>query len=502
MIPLLTADEMRSLEQRFVAAGGDLTDLMRRAGREVAARIAPGKSVLVLAGPGNNGGDAVEVARVLRERGEEVAFYSFGRPEAPELPGVRSEDDPDFVRLRTELGGADVVVDGLLGTGGRPPEGRLETIIELVNAARDVERAAIDVPSGVDTDTGAVKTVAVHASRTVTFGLPKRGLWSYPGRAVAGQIDVADIGLDVHEPRAGCSLIEPEDIALRLPRRREDWNKGRSGTVIAIGGSSQFPGAPALMAVAAYRAGAGLVQVFVPGAIQSVVAEQAPEPVFSSPNGSDLWLGPAHLEAVAHDSQRAGAFAMGPGLGRHPDTKQFVLSALRLFRELQLPGVLDADGLNLVAEVPHWWDAAPENLVVTPHPGEMARLLQCSVDEVQSDRFSAASRAASEWGIVVVLKGSSTLIAHRRQGLLLNATGGPNLGTAGTGDVLTGVISSLMAQGMEPHDAAMAGVWLHGKAGDSLRAELGDAGTMASDLWHRLPIERMEVEKLAAVERG
>lgn len=500
MIPLVTSEEMRKAESAYAQMGGDLTALMRRAGREIASRIAGGSGTLILAGPGNNGGDGIEAARILAERGDSVFVYSYRRDDAPEgVPAARFEDDQELSLLKRELRNATVVVDGLLGTGRRRPiEGPLAEIITTVNEATGVLRVAIDIPTGVDADTGAVDGAAFRAGITVTLGFGKQGLWGSPGADYVGAVEVVDIGLPRTIPvDCSCGLSTTDDIGTLLPKRSLDWNKGKSGTVLAVCGSYQFCGAPVLVSTAAYRAGAGLVRLAVPDAIHGLVAAHEVESVFASV-ASDRWFSPSSLTETETWLERAHAFALGPGLGGHPETVSFVRGLLNRLRSAGLPGVLDADGLNAVADWEGWWKEVPAKLVITPHPGEMARLLGSSVSDVQADRFEITRKAAQKWQVVVVLKGSNSIIAEPSGRLTVNPTGGPNLGTGGTGDVLTGVIASFMAQGMGPYEAATAGVWIHGAAGDLLRDEFGDAGTLASDLWDVLPPARKALQEAAA----
>jgi len=492
--PLVTTAEMRAIEQSFVEAGGDLDSLMRQAGMEVASRVPAGKPVLILAGPGNNGGDALIAATILRERGEPVRVYTYKRAPSDDSSVVRTEDDGDLAALSAELERCDVVVDGLLGTGRRRPVAdRLAAIIDRANDA-SAFRVAVDLPTGVDADTGDVETVALRAGLTVTLGFGKRGLWGSPGADFAGSIEIADIGLPpgIAGPPS-CELLDAGDIRPLLPTRAREWNKGKSGRVLVVSGCADFSGAPTLVATASYRAGAGLVDLAVPASIRTIVATHAVETIFTA-TGADDFFSPDSVAAVAEAATKANAVALGPGLGGDGETFDFVRRLLPHLKEANVPVVLDADGLNAVAGSPNWWEHVPAQTVVTPHPGEMGRLLGLSTGQVQADRFSAAAGAAEAWKVVVVLKGSDTVIAAPGQALRVCPLGGPNLGTGGTGDVLAGIIASYLAQASEnrsgsasPFDAATAGVWVHAEAGDLARSELGQAGTMASDLWALIP---------------
>ncbi|HZT95294.1 MAG TPA: NAD(P)H-hydrate dehydratase [Chloroflexota bacterium] len=496
-LPLVTAEEMRAIETRYREAGGSLDELMRRAGEAVSRIIAPDARVLILAGPGNNGGDALVAAERLRTRGQRVAVYAYNRRDQSGTD-LTADGDSEQAELRRLARGSTVIVDGLLGTGRRRPvEGTLQAIIETVNQVESASRLAIDIPTGVDADTGQVESVAFRAALTLTLGFAKRGLWSYPGREYAGSVRVIDIGLPAEEQQpCETRLVTEGDVARLLPRRAFDSNKGRNGTVAVVAGSRDFTGAPVMVAMAAYRIGAGLVDMALAQTVQEIAATHVLEPIFTRLPQSPEWVDVADLEAVNRSLERALAFAVGPGLGKHPQTVAFVREFLRSHAGSGLKGVLDADGLNAVADESNWWRHVPKGLVVTPHPGEMARLLHSSVDAVQRDRFASARDAAREWGIVVVLKGAYTIVADPTGELWVNPTGSPNLATGGTGDVLTGVIAGLMAQGLEPRPAAVAGVWLHGAAGTALTGTMGEAGTVASDLLAELPRQRARLQSV------
>lgn len=496
MISLVTAEQMRAVEREFEARGGDLNWLMLQAGLQVAARISGGKRVLVLAGPGNNGGDALVAASTLRQRGDDVFVYTYKRESTEGLPGTRSEEDTALTTLRYHLERCSLVVDGLLGTGRRRPVADLlKDIIEAVNGTDGLHRIAIDVPTGVDADSGAVESVAFRADVTTSLGFGKRGLWGSPGRDYAGAIEIADIGIPPDlRPEARCVLNQARDISALLPRRSHDWNKGKSGSVLVLCGSADYCGAPVLVSTAAYRAGAGLVRVVVPEQAFPSVAAHGVEEVFTHVRASG-WHTLESIDTVRPLLSKVDVVAVGPGLGGHDETIQFVRQLLQVLREADVPMVLDADGLNAVARWDQWWTHVPKRTVVTPHPGEMARLMGSDVGHVQSDRFQAAREAARTWGVTVVLKGSNTVIAEPSGKLRVNSTGGPNLGTAGTGDVLTGTIAAFIAQGLTPENAAQVGVWLHGSAGDELQELFGDAGTIASDLWKQIPISRARLDR-------
>jgi len=498
---LVTAHEMRSIEKEMVARGTGLNVLMERAGRaagELAARLAGGGQVLILAGPGNNGGDGIVAARYLLERGHPVAVYTFHRADTDGFRGVvlAAEEDGDQVWLMGLLQTSAVIVDALLGIGqSRPPEGVLAGILRTMNGrGARATRVAVDIPTGVDADSGAVQGEAFRADVTLCMGFAKRGVALHPGAAYAGRIEVATIGMPdelAHDVQV--SVPGDEDIVQRLPTRPAESNKGTYGRLVVVGGSRDYLGAPALCALGAYRVGAGLVELAVPTSVQESVAAHLLEAIFSPLPEEDGRISGKALPVISHLLERASACVFGPGMGLSPVTQELTRAVLlELGHATIRGGVVDADALNALAKQPEWWSVdAP--LVLTPHPGEMSRLTGREIKEIQADRLGCATQCARMWGKVVVLKGSGTVVASPGGEAVINPTGGPNLATAGSGDVLSGIIGGLMAQGCSPYDAAVAGVYLHGRSGDMLLREHGDAGTIASDLAAVLPRARQSV---------
>lgn len=526
---LVTAAQMRALEQVAVDAGATWPGLMERAGQGVAREATAllgdpsGRRVLVLVGPGNNGGDGLVAARHLRVSGAAVSLYIWRRRDDPErpdenwrrcreldLPEVHADDDPGQTRLRALLARQDLVIDALLGAGrARPLAGELLAIVEAVNAS-GADVLAVDLPTGVDADSGAAPA-AISARRTIATGLAKRGLWLFPGRGYAGELAVAEIGIPGDTLEEIMSETLSSDYARRLlPPRPADAHKGTFGKVLVVAGSIQYPGAAMLSCGGAARVGAGLVTL---GAGRSVlaIAGRMPEiTLLPLPEGDWGAVGPAALEELAKSLEGYAALLIGPGLGRGDATREFVR---RLFGveapkgrarvgflvsspeaaataptappDLP-PTVVDADGLNMLAELDGWSERLPAGrCVLTPHPGEMRRLLKA--DELPGDPADAATTAAKEWRQVVVLKGASTVVASPDGKTVVHAGGNPALATAGTGDVLAGAIAGLLAQGLEPYAAAALGVYLHAAAGARVRDDLGDAGALASDLLPELP---------------
>ena len=444
--PLLTADETRRAEE---AHDGSMEELMERAGQAVADVVLerfPGK-VTVVCGGGNNGGDGRICARVLRDAGRDVTLVeAFG-----------------------EFGDPDVIVDALLGIGLQDaPREDVARVIELINAA-GVPVVSVDVPSGVNASTGEVPGVAVDAAATVTFGAAKVGLVVAPGRFHAGNVHVAEIGLAAagHEH----SLVAAE-ILLDVPRKGRESTKYRAGSVLVVGGSPGLTGAPMLAALGAFRADAGYVSLAVPESTLPVfeagVLEAVKRPLPEDAGGRLL---PRAADAVLEAAERADAVAIGPGLGRSEGTRDLVRI---LLERLEKPVVLDADAL---------WGLEPFErrapTILTPHAGELAAMLDLDAREIAAHRLDSVRRVASLFGSVVLLKGPDTLVAAPREGVLVAAYGEPALATAGTGDVLTGVIAAFVAKGMEPRLAAAAGAVAHGIASRVVEPHVG---LVASDL--------------------
>ena len=444
--PLLTADETRAAEE---AHQGSLEELMERAGAAVAETVLrqfPGR-VTVVCGKGNNGGDGKVCARVLREAGREVTL----------VEGVGDLGDPD------------VVVDALLGIGLREaPREDAARMIERINAVgRPV--VAVDVPSGVNASTGEVPGAAVRATTTVTFGAAKVGLAISPGRAHAGSVIVAPLGL---RPRAHEHALVPASALLEVPRKQADSTKYRAGSVLIVGGSRGLTGAPMLAALAAFRADAGYVAVAAPESslpvLEASLLEVVKRPLPEDAAGRLL---PRAADAILEAAEKADAVAIGPGLGRSDGTVELVRI---LLERLACPVVLDADAL---------WELEPfvrnAPTVLTPHTGELARLLGATSAEIDLHRLESVRRAASRFASVVLLKGADTLVAAPREGVLVASYGTPALATAGSGDVLTGVVACFLAKGMDPKLGAATAAVAHGVAAELVEPQ---RGVIASDL--------------------
>jgi len=355
---------------------------------------------------------------------------------------------------------------------------------------------AVDIPSGVCGSTGRILGVAVKAHKTVTFALPKVGLLLYPGAEYVGELITADIGMPselIESVDAEAELLDASWIMGCFRPFPQDAHKGSFGRVFIIAGSVGMTGAAALSATAAVRGGAGLVTIGIPESLNDILEVKVTEamtlPLPETPARS---IGPAALDKALDFAKKCDAVVLGPGLSTHDGTKEFVK---RFISECSVPMVLDADGINTIAECPEILENAKGPVVITPHPGEMARLLSASVPEIQADRIGAVKVAAKKFGCTAVLKGARTLIATSDGKLMINPTGNAGMATGGSGDVLSGMIGAFLARGMKPHEAAAAGVYIHGLAGDLAAEEKGQICLAASDIIDFLPgaINKMKV---------
>ena len=543
---VVTVEQMREIEAASDAAGHTYAAMMERAGRAIAEAVIArwevrGKRVLVLVGPGNNGGDGLVAARHLAQAGAEVACY-LTRPRDPQeddnLRQIKelqvfcttAGEDEGKRRLRRLAGGADIILDALLGTGSEPPlRGTVAEVLKAVGGTVERRRrpapsglaqvgqvptpalqaapavVAVDGPSGLDFDSGALDGAALRADLTVTFAYPKRGHFRFPGAAALGALVVADIGTD---PALAASVelevATPQMIRAWLPPRPPDAHKGTFGRALIVAGSARYVGAARLAGAAAVRAGAGLVTLALPGSIHSPVAAALAEATYLLLPDELGALTEEALGILGEQVPQYDALLVGPGLGRERATAAFVESLLRGSLERRPVGfqrstghpkkeralpplVVDADGLNILSESAGWPETLPPGTVLTPHPGEMSRLMGCPIAQVQADRVQVTRAQAQAWGHVVVLKGAFTVVASPNGQTVLLPFANPGLASGGTGDVLAGIIVALRAQGLEPFEAAVAGAYLHGVAGELARSSLGTAGMSAGDLIHFLP---------------
>lgn len=482
---------MAEADRAAIAAGTAAEVLMDRAGRAVARAVLDaagsryGTRVAIACGKGNNGGDGFVAARVLSREGLSVRVAGVGDVRGSEGAAAHHLARWENVGGRIEstldaaLEGADVVVDAIFGTGFRgEAEGDAAAAIEAINGS-GATVVAVDIPSGVDGASGRCKGVCVDADITVAMGAEKIGTAIGDGAGHAGTVVVADIGIPVTD--AAAKLIEPLDVARALPRRSPDSHKRSSGSVVVVAGSDAMTGAALLTARAALRAGSGYVNLITTQAVRAAAAETIPEVIVQVVEGAVL--GPGALDGAGALLERADAVAIGPGLGTGNDQRELLE---RVVRDVELPVVADADALNVIADDPSILKARKRPLVLTPHPAELARLLGIDTQEVQGDRLAAVTEAARRFGCVVLLKGHRSLIAAPDGGVVVNPAGGPELATAGTGDVLTGACAAYLAAGLDPVVATWASAYVHGAAGALAAVGSGENGVIAGDVAENL----------------
>jgi hydroxyethylthiazole kinase-like uncharacterized protein yjeF len=530
---ITTTEQMREIEKAADAQGLTYDTMMENAGRAIAEEVREcldlqGMKILILTGPGNNGGDGLVAARFLHDWGAEVRLYlwkrklkgdhNFQLTQEREIPYTDAEEDAGLERLEDLLSSTDVVLDALLGTGAsRPIGGLLEDILGKLRAVSHGQPGArplvvaVDVPTGVDCDSGAVDPATVAADLTVTLALPKIGFYTFPASDYLGELVVRDIGIpEALTTELELQSVEPHWMRSILPERPRHAHKGTFGKALIVAGSPNYTGAAYLAAAAATRVGAGLVTLCLAERLHPILASKLTEVTFLLLPHDLGALVPQAASLVEKRLPDYSALLVGPGLGAEDSTAEFVYRLLRTRtpsgrRHIGFvssgdeedseteegpslpPLVVDADGLNALARLPQWWESLPAQGVVTPHPGEMSRLLDCPVEDVEADRLATAQAAARDWHHVVVLKGAHSVIAAPDGRTAISPFANPGLATAGTGDVLAGSIVGFLAQGLEPYEAAVAGVYVHGAAGELATATLGSAGTVASDLLPLLP---------------
>lgn len=471
MRAVVTGKEMKSIDTYTIQnIGIPSLVLMERAAWSMVQRMLPNidqtTHILCVCGAGNNGGDAVAAARILYGMGYDSAIYMAGTPEKwteetkKQIQIARNVGVPEYNEL--DLGGCHVVVDGIFGIGlassvRAPYDQMIDRINQWKQGSAKRKIWAVDVPSGLSSDTGQVLGTAVQADYTVTFGYMKRGMILYPGRDYAGQCFVEDIGfpskvLDIHEIEGFC--MDEHDLQ-ELPRRSNDSNKGDYGKILVIAGSKNMSGAAYFSARAAYVAGAGLVRVLTPEENRIILQTQLPQAMIS------VWEEMTD-EKLIDTINWADAVVLGPGIGTEMMMEQHMEKILPM---IKCPIVVDADGLNLLAKHKVWYDKLDTQIVVTPHMGEMARLTGETIENLKADRVEMAKAYAKQHQIVCVLKDSSTVVSDGRQ-IYLNTTGNHGMATGGSGDVLAGLLGALLGMGMKTFQAACMGVYVHGYAGD------------------------------------
>ena len=516
---VVTAAEMRQIDRDTIEGIGiPGIVLMETAGSAIVRAIKQyyptGQRVGILVGKGNNGGDGLVIARQLAHTGHDVHIFLVSPADsftgAAEINlqiaknlGLRIESilgekeawkGGNVEAWKRWMTNCELLVDAIFGTGLRGAvRGPIATLIEAINSL-STPILSVDLPSGLDADTGNPLGVCVRADRTVTIGLPKRGLLVYPGAELAGALEVVDIGF----PK---QVIDSQYIKINrttavaasewVPQRPPASHKGSYGRVLVVAGSTGMTGAAALASEAALRAGAGLVTLAIPKSLNPILEGLLPEvmtlPLSETEAGSlSMSAASAILEFA---EQTKSVLAIGPGLSQHPDTVLLVHQLVRENREqaLNLRMVIDADGLNALSQVPEVISLLDREAILTPHPGEMSRLTSSSVPSLEADRIRTAQQFASDHNLTLVFKGAPTVTGLANGDVWINSTGNPGMATGGMGDVLTGIIAGLMAQGLSGERAAVLAVYIHGLAGDIVSKRLGMHGLIASDVLKAVP---------------
>ena len=516
---VVTAAEMRQIDQDTIEGIGiPGIVLMETAGSAIVRAIEQHyptcQRIGIFAGKGNNGGDGIVIARQLAHIGRDVRLFLVSPPDSftgeaqtnlqiaknlglpiEEILGEKEEWKRGSVEAwKCLMANCELLVDAILGTGLRGSV--RDPIAAVINAINRLPTPilSVDLPSGLDADTGHPLGTSVRADRTVTIGLPKRGLLMHPGAELAGKLEVVDIGFPeqvVDAQNIKVNWTTAAQAAQWMPLRPPSSHKGSYGRVLVVAGSTGMTGAAALASEAALRTGAGLVTLATPKHLNPILEGLLPEVMTLPLPETDA--GSLSVSAVSATLEFAvktkSILAIGPGLSQHPETVSLVHQLIRENREqgLDLRMVIDADGLNALAHVRETISLLNSDAVLTPHPGEMARLTSTSVPVLEKDRISTAQQFASKYGVTLVFKGAPTVTSTPNGNLWVNSTGNPGMATGGMGDVLTGIIAGLMAQGIPSENAATLGVYLHGLAGDIVAERTGMHGLIASDVLKAVP---------------
>ncbi|MGV1098416.1 NAD(P)H-hydrate dehydratase [Thiovibrio sp. JS02] len=509
-----TAEQMRRCEALAIAEYGiSGLALMENAGRgtveAMARRFSPlaGKKVLLFTGPGNNGGDGFVIARHLLEQGAQPQVVSLvgletlrgdaaanrDRLQLLPIPLQICQSTEDLPWVERLVADSDLVVDALLGTGlAREVTGIFAAVIRVINGGR-APVVGVDIPSGLDSDTGLPQGRCVRAQLTCTYGLVKLGQLQPPGKDYVGELAVVDIGIPPEVvARVGIApdLLDAVTVRPWVPMRRGAAHKGTFGHLLAIAGSEGKAGAAILCALGALRSGVGLATLAVPQALNAILQDGVPEAMTLPLPFSRRCFSDADYDEVLAACKGKRAVAVGPGLGQAEETGRLML---KMYAELPLPMVVDADGLNLLAGTPALLAGVSAPRILTPHPGEMARLAGRATGEIQEDRPAVAAEFARRHGVFIVLKGAATVVAAPDGRLAVNSTGNPGMAAGGMGDVLTGLVAGLLAQGVAPWEACCLAVYVHGRAADRLRQAGMPFGFLASEVAAEIPAAFQDV---------
>lgn len=524
-IKVISVETTRKIEAAADAAGLSYDTMMENAGRAVALRVIErlkdkaDARVTVLIGAGNNGGDGLVAGRIIAEESSAlVRFYllkprstddkNFAAVQVANHSVAHAQDDRDGRVLRNMVASADVVVDALFGIGinlplridaakvlrgvnqalndTQLPENPLGVVINPSDPKSHFQVSkpyvvAVDCPSGLDCDTGALDPNTIHADETITFIAVKKGLLEFPGASAVGDLLVATIGIpdDLPELKESEHILADADLASKLlPARPLNANKGTFGKALVVGGSLNYVGAAGLTSMSAYRSGIGLVTVAAPRSIVNTLSGNFLEPTWIPLPEEDGLISKTAISELPSELDSYNVVLIGPGWGSSKNTHEFLLKLL----DKKLPHVvIDADGLNLLSEIDNWWKHLPPDTVITPHPGEMGRLAKISTEEVQANRWKIAAEKSAEWNLVLVLKGAHTLIAAPDGRITVLPFKSDALSTAGTGDVLAGLITGFVGQGVKPYEAAVLAGYLHGLAGNLAAEEQGNTRSVIAE---------------------
>ncbi|MCJ7634721.1 NAD(P)H-hydrate dehydratase [Candidatus Bathyarchaeota archaeon] len=513
---LVTSEQMRKIDKITIEKIGiPGLELMEKAGygsallaESLLVKKVKNRKVIVFCGKGNNGGDGFVVGRYLSKWGEKVEFYLLGKKDevkgdalvnlkkafSLKLPIKQVSREKE---LPSELK-ADLLVDAIFGTGFKGKiTGLEEKAVQLINSSQ-TKTLSIDTPSGLDVDTGSVEGGCVRADVTPTMGLPKLGQFFFPGKSYCGKVEVIDIGVPqkvIDEQKINLNLITEQEVKNILPKRPGDVHKGTCGKIFLIAGSTGMTGAATLVSLSCLKSGAGMAILGIPMSLNNIMEVKVTE-VMTKPLPDVRKKGALALRGLGEIMQAlkwADCVALGPGLGQHFETVELVR---RLVSRIELPLVIDADGLNAIAKDSSILNQAKAPLILTPHIGELSRLINVPIEEIAKDRIKYASESAKKFNCVLVLKGAPTIIGEPGGEVYVNPTGNAGMATAGSGDVLTGIIIGLLAQMIFQKnqdikksmlESALAGVYIHGLCGDLAKEEKGEMGMIAGDMMEKLP---------------
>jgi NAD(P)H-hydrate epimerase len=511
---LVSVAQMRTIEKEADAGGLSYAQMMENAGRGLAEIVldlpfveeAESRNIeaLALVGPGNNGGDALVALDYLARQGIKTKAYLVKRKvQDDELvsrvlaaggEALSADNDANFAALQYWLSRADILLDGVLGTGAKPPlkQEVADVLAKVLAAIMQLENppfvVAVDCPSGVDCDTGEAADATIPADLTVTMAAVKQGLLKLPAFELVGELKVVDIGLAADLPalrELTIDVAEDDLVAATLPARPLDAHKGTFGAALICAGSVNYTGAALLSGKAAYRVGAGLVTMAVPEPLHAALAGQFPEATWLPLPHKGGFISESAADVFKKNLNRATALLIGPGFGLESSTGKFIEE---IIPAIKIPVIFDADGLKLLSQIKDWRRKIPVPAVLTPHPGEMSVMTGLSKDEIQKDRQGIAAKFAKEWGHVLVLKGAFTIVASPDGRMTVVPVASPTLARAGTGDVLAGLIVGLCAQGVGAYESAVAGAWIHARAGLEAGSRLGGSvSVLAGDVLGAVP---------------